>query len=133
MSEQIIIKEISEREVWVGENHLYLENNIVYDIAKGDTNETIALGIKEVVLKFADTHNGKVNLFVDLTDAGKPSPEARKIYKAISENDKIGKIALAGLHPVARILAASLITISGKKDLRFFKTKEESIVWLTEK
>lgn len=121
----------NDKEMWIKENHLYLgDHSIIYDIAKGDTDEEIASGIKEGVLSLASLCRGTANLFVDLSNAGKPTPAARKIYLSITENVKIGKIALVGLNPVARVLASSLTTISGKRDLRFFKNKDDAITWL---
>ncbi len=121
----------NDKEIWIKENHLYLgDHSIIYDIAKGDTDEAIASGIKEGVLSLASLCRGTANLFVDLSNAGKPTPAARKIYLSITENVKIGKIALVGLNPVARVLASSLTTISGKRDLRFFKNKDDAITWL---
>lgn len=131
--EERLVREVNEKEAWVKENYLYLKENIVFDIAKGETNEAIALAIKDCVFHFASFCEEKINLFVDLTNAGKPTSQARKVYKTISEDERIGKIALVGLHPVARVLAASLMMISGKKDLRFFKNKEEAIAWLKAK
>ena len=48
------------------------------------------------------------------------------------ENEKIGKVALFGLHPVARVIAAFIMGITRKKDMRFFKSKEEALAWLKE-
>lgn len=123
--------QVNDRQIWIKENHLYLDdNNIIYDIAKGDTDEDLASGIKEGILTLARKCHGTANLFVDLSYAGKPTPAARKIYLSITENEKIGKIALVGLNPVARVLASSLTSISGKRDLRFFKNKADAITWL---
>ena len=123
--------QMNDREIWIKENQLYVgDDNIIYDIAKGETDEEIALGIKKAILKLASLDPGKANLCVDLSKAGKPSPAARKIYLSITENKKIGKIALVGLHPVAQVLASSITTLSGKKDLRFFKYKKSAEAWL---
>ena len=128
------IKQISEREIWVGECKVYLgDDGIIYDIAEGNRNDKeLALGIKEAVLKLSNLYEKKMNLFVDLNFAPQPSSEARKVYQSIAEHDKIGKIAMFGLHPVARVLAAFIMGVSKKKDTRFFKTKEEALAWLKE-
>ncbi|MBE3122383.1 MAG: STAS/SEC14 domain-containing protein [Thermoplasmata archaeon] len=75
---------------------------------------------------------GKVNILVDLNQFGKASPESRKIFKEISEYEKTGKVAIFGTHPVARVLASFVMGITKKKDMRFFKTKEEAYAWLKE-
>lgn len=131
MEEEIEIKEISEREIWVGETRVYLsEDNIIYVTAVGDSDEKDAIAMKEVELKFIDMAEGKVNLLVDLNKCGKQSPEARKIRQEMSEHEKVGKVALIGLHPVARVLASFVMGITKKEDMRFFKTKEEALSWL---
>ena len=122
-----------EREIWVGENRYYLgEDNILYITPVGEFDEEIALAVKEVMLKFFNMVEGKTNLLVDLNKAGKHSSEARKIVKEFTEHEKAGKVAVFGLHPVARVLASFIMGISQKKDMRFFKTKEEALAWLKE-
>ncbi len=122
-----------DREIRVGENRLYLgEDGIVYNIAVGASDKKIANEINEGILKLANTLEGKVNLFIDLNKGKKPSPEARKIYLEVAEHEKIRKVAMSGLHPVARVLASFMMGVSEKKDMRFFKTKEEALAWLKE-
>ena len=121
-------------EVWIGGNKIYLgEDNILYGIAEGDIDDEMALKINEVVLHFANHgkyEGDRLNTLVDVNKAGKHSSKARKIWGELAEHEKAGKIAYFGLHPVARILAAFIMGVSKKKDLRFFKTKEEAITWL---
>ena len=73
-----------------------------------------------------------MNVFIDLNKAGKGSPEARKIWKKLTENEKTGRVAFFGLHPVARVLASFTMGVSKNKDMRFFKTREEALEWLKE-
>lgn len=126
----------NDSEVWVGKNRLYLgEDDILYGIADGDIDEEIAVKIKEVVLNFANSGKYKgerLNTLVDVNKAGKHSSKARKIWIELSEHEKAGKIAYYGMHPVARVFVSFIMGISKKKDLRFFKTKEEALEWLKE-
>ncbi len=47
--------------------------------------------------------------------------------------DKIfGKVALFGLHPVARVVASFFMGATKKKDMRFYKTRGEALAWLKE-
>ena len=73
-----------------------------------------------------------MNVLVDLNKAGKPTSEARKIGKERLEEEGVGKVALFGLHPVARVLASFVMGVSKKEDMKFFKTKEEAIAWFKE-
>jgi len=125
--------EIKDREIRVGENRIYLgEDNILYLTIFGEVDEKIEIGINEASLKLINMVEGKVNTLIDLNKAGKTSIGARKRQKEISEHKKIGKVALFGLHPVAKVIASFFMGISKKKDMRFFKTREEALAWLKE-
>ena len=127
------IKRVSEREIWVGENRLYLgEDNILYVTVCGEVDGKAAAAIREIDHKFKSMGEGILHVLGNLNKAGKQSAEARKIWKEMTENDRTGKIAMCGMHPVARVLASFVMGISRKKDMRFFKTREEALAWLKE-
>ena len=120
-----------DREIWVGESRFYLgEDNILYVTVVGEVDEKIALATKEADLKFKNIVEVKFDVLGDLNRAGQPSSEARKIWKEMAEHEKTGKIAMFGMHPVARVLASFITGVTKKKDMRFFKTKEEALKWL---
>ncbi len=125
--------ENKDREIWVGKNKLYLgEDNITYFVLVGEHDENMASACGEAFLKLINMGEGKVNALGDLNKIEKQSPEARKIWKEVSEPEKVGKLALFGMHPVARVIASFVIGTTKKKDMRFFKTKEEALAWLKE-
>ena len=127
------IKQVSEREIWVGKNSFYLgEDNIFYITVVGEVDGKTAAAVTEIDNKFKSMVEGKLNIFADLNKGGKQSAEARKIWKEMTEDDRTGKIAMYGAHPVARVLASFVMGVSRKKDMRFFKTKEEALAWLKE-
>ena len=125
--------EEKDREIWVGENRIYLgEDNMLCLTIFGEVDEEIEIGINEACLKLMNMVEGRVNTLIDLNKAGKTSPGARKRQVEISEHEKTGKVALFGLHPVARVVASFLMGISKNQDMRFFKTEEEALAWLKE-
>jgi len=125
--------EIKDRKIRVGENRLYLgEDNILYITNIGEIDEETAIAIRDAVLKLMNMVKGKVHTLTDLNKAGKASPEARKIFNELAEHEKQGKNAFFGMHPVARVITSFFIGVSKKKDMRFFKTKEEALAWLKE-
>ncbi|MBA7541705.1 hypothetical protein ES705_34021 [subsurface metagenome] len=125
--------ENQDREIIVGRNRLYLgEDNIIYITNVGDIDEKLAIEITASVKKLASMVEGKVDRITDLNKAGKPSSGARKIFKELSEDEKCGKVTFFGLHPVARVLASFFMGITRKKDIHYFKTKEEALKWLKE-
>ena len=131
LSKEFKINPISEREFWIGDNRIYLEDdNIIYIIAVRELNKHHAVEISQTIIKLGDMAEGKVNLLGDLKKAGKPSSEARKVLKDLNKSDKIGKIALLGIQPVARMLAFMVIGSSKNKAIHFFRTKDEALKWL---
>ena len=127
------IKQVSEREIWVGESRFYLgEDNIIYCTSIGDIDVEMAIAYDETNFKLMNMVEGKVNLFIDMSRAGSPSAKARKIAKQSFENEKFGKIAMFGMHSVARVIASFVMGITNKEDMRFFKSKDEALAWLKE-
>lgn len=127
------IKQVSEREIWVGKNRLYLgEDNIIYETLVGEVDERMVIAMNDATNKLTDTVKGKVNVLVDLSRTGKSTPGARKQARERLEVEGIGKVALFGLHPVARVLASFFMGVTRKEDMRFFKTREEALAWLKE-
>lgn len=120
-------------EIRVGESRFYLgEDNIIYETIVGDFDEQNALGAREAIYKLADKANERTKMLIDLDEAGNQSYEARKIVQELFDTEVCGKIALFGLHPVARVTASFVIGASKKKDIRFFKTMEGALAWLKE-
>ena len=120
-----------EREIWIGENRLYLgEDDILYETIVEDIDDEIAIATKEATLKLMNNVEGTLNVLIDINKAGKPSKKARDIFRDFTEHEKWGRIAIFGLHPVAKMLASFGMGVSQKKDMRFFKTKEEALAWL---
>ena len=125
--------EEKERELWAGDNSIYLgEDNTLRLTILGEVDEETEIGINEACFKLMNTVEGKLNTLIDLNKAGKTSTGARKKQVEISEHEKVGKVALFGLHPVARVVAAFFVGVTKKKDIRFFQTKEEALAWLKE-
>ena len=126
------IKQVSEREIWIGENRLYLDVDLLYIYLVGEMDDKTAVVMKEAYFKLNNMIDGKVDAIIDLNKVGKQSTVARKTWKELSENEKCGKLALFGMHPVARVVASFVMGVTKKKDMRFFKTKEDALAWLKE-
>ena len=125
--------EEKEGEIRVRGNRIYLgEDNIIRITIVGELDEETQIGINEAGYKLMNTVEGKVHALIDLNKAGKVSPGARKRQVEISGHEKTAKVALFGLHPVARVVASFFMGISRNKDMRFFKTEKEALAWLKE-
>lgn len=126
-------KEEQDRELSIGKHRFFLrEDNILYDTIVGDISKNEA----EIALDFTQKCEakvpGKLNILIDINKCGKPSAEARKFGKEVFAREKIGKVALYGLNPVARVIASFMITLSTRGNIRFFKTQEYALAWLKE-
>jgi len=125
--------EDKNREIMIEKSRLYLEkDNIIYVTAVGKVDFERARQYQEAIFTLANMAKGNVKALIDLDKAEKQSPEARKILQELVEYKKVEKLALFGIHPVARILASFGVGASKRKDVRFFKTKEEALSWLKE-
>ncbi len=126
--------EEKDREIIIDAGRLYLgDDNILYITPlEGNMDEQLAIEACRAALGLQNMIEGKVNALIDLNRVGKQSAGARQRWKEWNDNEKTGKVAYIGLHPVARVLAAFVMGITRKKDARFFKTEEEALAWLKE-
>jgi len=131
MTAKVVIKNISESEIWVEANKTYLlPGNIFYVISEGKQTEEMAIAHRLVCHQMSKLVSGKVNYLIDLNNCGKNEPGARLIWSQISDEENTNKVALFGMHPVARVLASFVMGITNRNNQRFFKTKEEAVNWL---
>lgn len=122
-----------KKEVRVGDTRIWLgEDNILRIKTLGDVDEETVKVIYDVCTKMTAAIAGKVNILIDLNHCGKLSAKSRRFGQVKFEKEETGKVALIGMHPVARVLASFLIGMIRKKDLCFFKTEEEALAWLNE-
>ena len=127
------IKQVSEREIWVGENIFYLgEDNILYETIVGESDDEMGNALEEATNILKKRAGGTVDILVDANKAGKPSHKTRERAKRSFEAEGIRKVALFGMNPVGRVITSFVMGITKKNDMRLFKTKEEALMWLKE-
>ncbi|MDD2890244.1 MAG: STAS/SEC14 domain-containing protein [bacterium] len=120
-----------ERKISAGKHTFHLnKDNILYITIVGEIDGKKTSIPIEAIMKLLNMVNGKVNVFVNLDKAGKPSIKARKLTVEIHKNEKVGKVAHFGVNPVAKVIAAFFMGSCKKKDVRFFSKKERAIEWL---
>ncbi len=86
--------------------------------------------MRDVFYSLLSKVDDKANIFADNNRTKKPSLEARKIFQEMIEYEKVDKIAILGLHPVARMLAAFMTGLSRNKNIRVFMNRGEALEWL---
>jgi len=137
MVTNIEIRQVSEKKIWVGENKttFYTEQDqdIIHVIAIGEQTTELANLQQEINFKLFGLAKGKINFLIDLNKCGKNSPEARQIWNQLGDDERTDKVAIFGLHPVARVIANFSIGASKRNNQHFFKTQEEAMTWLLEK
>jgi hypothetical protein len=133
MSTSLTITRVSDNEFRIGANTVkFYNSNTIYVIAVGEQTTEMAKAHKILYQQLFKSAGTKLNYLIDLNKAGKNSSEARHIWKEISEDGRVDKVAAFGLHPVAKVLASFVMGISQKKNIQFFFTEKEAIKWLKE-
>ena len=133
LSEVILKNENDNKLVTIGSNTLYLgQDNVLYFELNGDIGEKEALALKEACVCVEEKLITNVGVLVDINNSAKTSQEAKKIFKEMAEMKRVDKVVLIGLHPVTRVLASFFIGFTKNKKMRFYRTKEEALLWLKE-
>jgi hypothetical protein len=124
---------VTDREYQIGPNQVKLtQGNLVYIRAVGPQTQSMANDLINLYKQFYQEINMPMNFIIDLNEAGKNSPEARKAWKVVTEDILTSKVALVGIHPVARVLAGFVMSVTGRNKLQFFSTIDQAISWLSE-
>ena len=100
------VVQISENEYCVGDHSIFVfpSENLIHGIIRGEQTPECARTIEPLIVKLNKTIKGKTSYLVDLNEAGKSSPEARKTWARLSDEQDIHKVAVFGFHPAAKIL-----------------------------
>jgi len=126
-----------KKEMQVGESRFcYDEDDILYIEIAGEYNEQNALAIRDAFLEMLGmakkNDEGKIKILVNSNAAKKPTPEARKMFSKLMEDESVGKIAIYGSNPVIRVIASFVIGFSKNKNIKIFNSKEDALAWFKE-
>ncbi len=131
MDTKLSYQQINEKEFTIGDNRIsLLDNSTVYIEVVGEQTDEHAREILKLYPRLYSELPGKINQLVNLNRSGKSSPKARQVYEEMNNNERTYKVAVYGIHPVARVLAAFVTGLSGKKNIEFFTNKEDAMAWL---
>lgn len=67
---------------------------------------------------------------VDFNEAGRPTADAGRVWREVTNDELSGKVAVFGTHPVAWVLATFFSRVARHRGTRFFKTEEEALEWI---
>jgi len=133
MGKDFKIDQISDREFRAEGHHFLLgEDHILYATLNGDSDDELGLEIDRRIICMAEQIDGEIDMLIDLNRAGKASSKSRKLFKAFTESSKCRRIALFGGHFVSTVIASFVMGISKNKNMKFFKTREEALQWLSQ-
>ncbi len=128
---QPLWQKIGDREYLLGENRIQiLEDSIVYVEVVGEQTDEHAELIRKNVHIIAQSLPGKMRQLINLNNSGKSSPKCRELFKQLNEENISDRVAVFGMHPVARVLAIFVTGVTQQKHVRFFTNKEEALNWL---
>ena len=108
------------------------KEGIIRTRSQGDFEEADARRQMAEILEIAESRPGKVLVLNDLTEAGKASSGARKVYAQMLESDKFARHAFVGMRTLTRVIVSFLVRASGAENARFFASEEEALKWLKE-
>jgi len=116
--------------VWFDEDNDILRMEVLGELVKKDVDELFpAMG------KMLEGKERRY-ILVDLSSDDRPasfSKDVRKAYKENADLVKADKAALVGAKPVTRMVAKTVLAITGSaKSTQFFKTVDEALKWFDE-
>ena len=111
--------------VWWDEKEGVIRNRSQGDFEEADARKQMAR-----ILEMAEGRPGRVLVLNDLTEAGKASSGARKVYAELLKSDKIARHAFVGMRTLTRVIVSFLLRASGAEDAGFFDTEDEALKWL---
>jgi UDP-N-acetylmuramyl pentapeptide synthase len=109
------------------------KEGIIRNKAWGDFDEQDAKVHAAQIINLVNSQPGKVAILNDLTEAGKASSRARKIFVNLIKNKKVTKHAFWGKKTVPRVVVSFIINFAGVKNARYFSTKNEALKWLKQR
>lgn len=122
-----------DTEIWIGTNRLYVDDdNILHVTSVGDIDEKVTAAIEKLYRELMEVMVN-VRMLIDLNQAGKACPAARKLFAQMAKDKKIKKVASFGLHPVARVVATFGMGVVYRRGFaKFFTTEQDALKWLNE-
>ena len=135
-SKNICIERIGEGEYAIGESRIKITDGkyIVYHAtAIGEQTAEVAAAHGVLINETLFKSDKQVQFLIDLNHCGKNSPQARVCWRNYSMLEKTHKVAIFGMHPVARMVASFVMgTISKIERYKFFNTETEARDWFNE-
>jgi hypothetical protein len=121
----LIMSQTPKYKVWWDE-----KNQIIHTVAWGDFEEEDARSQAEIIVRLVASRPGKVSMLHDLTESGKASSKARKIYADLIKLENIERQAFVGMKTITKVIVSFIMKFSGVTNARYFNTEQEALKWL---
>jgi hypothetical protein len=108
------------------------KEGIIRNVSWGDREERDAKREAGEILEVAESRPGKVLILVDLSQSGRASSGARKVYSDLLRSEKFARVAYFGLKTVTRVIVSFIMNFAGVKNAKYFASEEEALRWLKE-
>ncbi|MEZ5070549.1 MAG: STAS/SEC14 domain-containing protein [Bacteroidales bacterium] len=115
----------------VGENEVFFRSSgIIHIILRGEQTAEIARSFQDNHELALAKFGGPIDYLIDMNQAGKVTPKARRMVKDLALSMDTGKVAVFGAHSLAKFYANLVLSSFGRDNSRFFPTKEQAEDWL---
>lgn len=106
----------------------YLEKVIFINL-KGNISNYKALRVKRALLEVLALILDKVDVIFDFNNTEGQSVEAKETWRSICDMKQIRKIAFC-YHKTSFFLPGYFVKVFTKKNIAFFRTRDEAIQWI---
>jgi dihydrodipicolinate reductase len=115
--------------------HWNEEGGFVDTALFGDQDADSSRALFDAVLRIADAKykNEPIesfDLLVDVSQAGRATPEARKMHASYFKAFKVRKTAVVGATGFRAAIIKAIYTLGGNKNYRLFQDRESACAWL---
>jgi hypothetical protein len=99
-------------------------------VARGDFGEEDARSQAEEIVRLVVSRSEKVSILNELTESGKASSKARKIFADVMNVENIERQAFVGMKTFTRVIVSFIIKFSGVTNARYFTTEQAALKWV---
>lgn len=111
-----------------------LEDGILRIALIGDQDEKSMEAFLQDLTPFLETATEEepLRILTDSSRSGKYTVQARRMYFQIGYGQTVEKVAIVGASRYTRVLVGFIFKGTGQRNVRFFDTESEALVWLKE-
>ena len=129
-SEIIGLEFIDSPDAWNTLSFYLGKNDIIYITLKEEVDKEAILKMRGTFLKLFLLANDKCNILAINKKNGTPPLNANKIFREVSEGEKIEKVAILNMEPGTKGLSSFMSRFYKNENLNYFDSREDAMMWL---